>query len=54
MVGYIELIKKEELGDVAADYLEVISKRAQKLKEMIDSLFDLAKTSSGNVDEPPD
>ncbi len=49
MVGYIELIKKEELGDVAADYLEVISKRAQKLKEMIDSLFDLAKTSSGNV-----
>ncbi|MCI8300685.1 MAG: HAMP domain-containing histidine kinase [Lachnospiraceae bacterium] len=50
MVGYIELIKKEELTDVLSDYVEVLSRKAQKLKEMIDSLFDLAKTSSGNVD----
>lgn len=50
MVGYLELMKKEELSDVLADYLEVITRKAQKLKEMIDSLFDLAKTSSGNVE----
>lgn len=50
MVGYIELMKKEPLGDVAKDYVEIISNRAQKLKEMVDSLFDLAKTSSGNVE----
>lgn len=50
MVGYIELIKKEELSDVLSDYVEVLSVKAQKLKEMIDSLFDLAKTSSGNVE----
>ncbi len=50
MVGYLELMKKEELSDVVADYLEVLSRKAQKLKEMIDSLFDLAKTSSGNVE----
>lgn len=50
MVGYIELIKKEELTDVVSDYVEVLSRKAQKLKEMIDSLFDLAKTSSGNVE----
>ncbi len=49
MVGYIELLKKEKLDDVMSDYVEVISNRAQKLKQMIDSLFDLAKTSSGNV-----
>ena len=49
MVGYIELIKKEELGDVVSDYVEVLGNKAQKLKEMIDSLFDLAKTSSGNI-----
>lgn len=49
MVGYIELIKKEELSDVVADYVEVLGNKAQKLKEMIDSLFDLAKTSSGNI-----
>ena len=50
MVGYIELMKKEELSDVLLDYVEVLSRKAQKLKEMIDSLFDLAKTSSGNVE----
>ena len=50
MVGYIELMKKEELTDVLSDYVEVLSRKAQKLKEMIDSLFDLAKTSSGNVE----
>lgn len=50
MVGYIELLKKEELGDVARDYVEVISSRAEKLKEMISSLFSLAKASSGNIE----
>lgn len=50
MVGYIELMKKEELDDVMGDYVEVLSNKAQKLKEMIESLFDLAKTSSGTVD----
>lgn len=49
MVGYVELLKKEDLNDTARDYLEVISKRADKLKEMIESLFTLAKVSSGNV-----
>ena len=50
MVGYIELIKKEELSDVVRDYTDVISDRAEKLKEMINSLFNLAKASSGNVE----
>jgi signal transduction histidine kinase len=50
MVGYLELMKKEELSDVLSDYIDVLTRKAQKLKEMIDSLFDLAKTSSGNVE----
>ena len=50
MVGYIELIKKEELSDVVRDYMDVISARAKKLNEMINSLFSLAKASSGNVE----
>ena len=50
MVGYIELIKREELSDVVRDYVDVISERAGKLKEMINSLFNLAKASSGNVE----
>ena len=54
MVGYIELIKKEDLSDVIRDYVEVISERADKLKEMINSLFNLAKASSGNIELRPE
>ena len=50
MVGYIELMKKEELSDVMQDYVDVLSERAGKLGEMINSLFSLAKASSGNVE----
>lgn len=54
MVGYIELIRKEELSDVVRDYVDVLSERAEKLKEMINSLFSLAKASSGNVELHPE
>lgn len=54
MVGYIDLMKKEELGEVMADYVEVLSTKAEKLKEMIESLFSLAKTSSGNIELHPE
>ncbi|WP_066714592.1 sensor histidine kinase [Clostridium sp. Marseille-P299] len=35
---------------VLTDYVDVLSRKADKLKEMILSLFEQAKTSSGNVD----
>ena len=54
MVGYIELIKKEELSDLVRDYVDVLSERAEKLKEMINSLFFLAKASSGNIELHPE
>lgn len=50
IVGYLELIKKEELSDVVRDYVDVIAERVEKLKEMIGSLFSLAKASSGNIE----
>lgn len=50
MVGYIELMKKEDLNDTVKDYVEVISDKADKLKEMVESLFSLAKVSSGNIE----
>ena len=54
MVGYIELIRKEELSDTVRDYVDVISERAEKLKEMVNSLFSLAKASSGNIELHPE
>ena len=50
MVGYMELMRKEELNDTVRDYLDVITDKAAKLKEMIESLFSLAKASSGNIE----
>lgn len=49
MIGYIDLIKKEELTPVITDYMTALSAKTEKLKEMIESLFSLAKTSSGNI-----
>ena len=54
MIGYIELIRKEDLSDTVRDYVDVISARAEKLKEMVDSLFSLAKASSGNIELHPE
>ncbi len=39
MVGYLELLKKEQLSPAARDYADVISDKAEKLKTMIESLF---------------
>ena len=34
--------------------MDVISERAEKLKEMVNSLFSLAKASSGNIELRPE
>ena len=47
MVGYTDLLKKEDLTPAAQDYVEVISVKQEQLKEMIQSLFELSKSTSG-------
>ena len=47
MVGYTDLLKKEDLTPAALDYVEVISAKQEQLKEMIQSLFELSKSTSG-------
>lgn len=47
MVGYTDLLKKEDLTSAAQDYVEVISAKQEQLKEMIQSLFELSKSTSG-------
>lgn len=49
MVGYIDLLKKEELSDTARDYIEVIAVKQEHLKNMIQDIFELSKSSSGDV-----
>ena len=47
MVGYTDLLKKEDLTPAAQDYVEVISVKQEQLKEMIQSLFELSNSTSG-------
>lgn len=47
MVGYTDLLKKEDLTPAAQDYVEVISVKQEQLKEMIQCLFELSKSTSG-------
>lgn len=49
IVNYLDIIKKEQISEEVKDYIELISTRVFKLKEMIESLFDLSKTATGNA-----
>ena len=50
MAAYIDLLKKEGLDSPnAAEYLEIIDKKTQRLKVLTENLFEAAKASSGAV-----
>lgn len=50
IIGYIDLLKKTELSDEARDYVDVLSKKAERLKNMIQDVFEISKATSGNMD----
>ena len=50
MVGYIDLLKKEDLSNEARDYVDVLSVKQEQLKAMIQDIFDLSKSTSGEVE----
>lgn len=50
MIGYIDLLKKEELTPAARDYIEVLDMKQEQLKDMIQDLFELSKATS-NVEQ---
>lgn len=48
MIGCIDLLKQvEELPKEAQDYVNLLSRKAAKLREMIQDVFDMAKAASG-------
>lgn len=50
MIGYIDLLKKEELTPAAQDYIDVLGMKQEQLKDMIQDLFELSKATS-NVEQ---
>lgn len=49
VIGYIELMKKEENSETMRDYLEVLTRKTDILRKMIENVFELAKASSGSA-----
>ncbi len=50
MIAYIDLLKTEGLqSENAAEYLDVLDKKSQRLKVLTEDLFEAAKTVSGNL-----
>lgn len=48
IISYVDLLSKTELSDEAADYVKIISAKAERLKNIVSDLFDIAKANSGN------
>jgi len=47
IISYIDLLKKMDLDDEAAAYVQVLDKKSQKLKSIVADVFSLAKATSG-------
>ncbi len=51
IIGYIDLLSKDEtLSEESRDYVSILEKKSDRLRNIVTDLFDLAKTTSGNVD----
>ena len=50
IIGYVDLLSKDEtLSDEARDYVAILIKKTERLKDIISDLFELAKATSGDA-----
>jgi signal transduction histidine kinase len=47
IISYIDLLEKTDLPDDAADYVKILSRKSEKLSEIVCDVFSLAKATSG-------
>ncbi|MGN0632722.1 MAG: histidine kinase dimerization/phospho-acceptor domain-containing protein [Oscillospiraceae bacterium] len=47
IISYIDLLDKTELSDEARDYVKILSKKSDKLRDIVSDVFTLAKATSG-------
>lgn len=53
IINYADLLCAEPLEGAAADYARVIQQKADRLKAMVQDVFDLSKATSGNLPMAP-
>ena len=50
IISYVDLLSKEEnLSETVQDYINILSEKAYRLKNIVSDLFDLAKSTSGDI-----
>ncbi|ELC8443079.1 HAMP domain-containing histidine kinase [Clostridium perfringens] len=49
IIAYVDLLKGEEDEEKRKDYLDTLDKKSQRLKYLIEDLFEVSKATSGNV-----
>ena len=50
IISYVDLLQKEEdLPEHVSDYIKILAQKSERLKNLIQDLFDLSKASSDNL-----
>ncbi|MBP1762188.1 MAG: hypothetical protein H6Q64_1730, partial [Firmicutes bacterium] len=50
IISYVDLLTREEdLPEHVSDYIKILAQKSERLKQLIQDLFDLSKASSGNA-----
>lgn len=50
IISYVDLLSKEEdISETVRDYVNVLSEKSNRLKNIVSDLFDLAKSTSGDI-----
>ncbi len=51
IISYVDLLSREEdMSPVARDYVRILSEKSERLKNIVSDLFDLARSTSGDID----
>ncbi len=51
IIGYIDLLKQEDdLPDHIRDYVQVLAEKSDRLKNMVQDIFEVSKATSGNIE----
>ena len=48
IIGYIDLLSKQELNPEASDYVKILEIKTERLKRIVSDLFELARITSGS------
>lgn len=51
IINYVDLMKREDIKpEIAKEYLEILDSKSQKLKKLVEDIFDISKATSGNIE----